>query len=238
MGKFYGIGVGPGDEKLLTLRAVEVLQALDVLLIPATKRGEKGVAHGIVDRYLKDTLEIHAVHFPMVADVQIFNDAGAAAAEIIRQKIAEGKTVGFITLGDPGVYSTYAYIVKALEGSVNIETIPGITSFCAAAAMANRPLVEKDEVLSIVPMNASDEQIDTVLACGDAFAFMKVYGREQRLIALLKKHGLDADGILAQRCGFADGCVEEDVIAGLAENKDYLSIVHTRKSRRHGRRDD
>lgn len=238
MGKFYGIGVGPGDEKLLTLRAVEALQSLDVLLVPATRSGEKGVAHRIADRYLRDTLEIHPVDFPMVADEQIFIDAGHAAAEIIRQKIATGKTVGFITLGDPGVYSTYAYIVRALGEAVEIETIPGITSFCAAAAMANRPLVEKDEVLSIVPMNACDEQIEGVLACGDAFTFMKVHGREQRLVTLLKKHGLDANGILAKRCGFTDGRTEEDVIVGLAENKDYLSIVHTRKSRTHDRGED
>ena len=159
MGKFYGIGVGPGDEKLLTLKAVEVLKTLDVLLIPATKSGKKGVAHTIAEKYLKDMLEIHNIDFPMVVDEQVFIEAGEKAAEIIKRNIGDGKNVGFITLGDPGVYSTYGYIVKALGGSVEIETIPGITSFCAAAAMDNRPLVEKNEILSIVPMNADDTQI-------------------------------------------------------------------------------
>jgi precorrin-2/cobalt-factor-2 C20-methyltransferase len=229
MSRFYGIGVGPGDEKLLTLKAVEVLKELDVLLIPATKSGKKGVAHTIAQKYLKDTLEIRHIDFPMVVDEQVFIDAGSKAAEIIKAEIGRGKTVGFITLGDPGVYSTYGYIVAALDCKVEIETIPGITSFCAAAAMANRPLVRKDEVLSIVPMNATDEQIDSVLADADAFAFMKVYKREKRLIALLEKHGLGENGILALRCGFDDACIEENVIEGLEANKDYLSIVHTRK---------
>ncbi len=230
MNKFYGIGVGPGDEKLLTLRAVEVLGELDVLLVPSTKSGAMGVAHTIAQKYLKESLEVAIVDFPMVVDEQVFIDAGKEAANIIRREIAKNKNVGFITLGDPGVYSTYGYIVKALgESDVEIETIPGITSFCAAAAMANRPLVEKDEVLSVIPMNATDKQIDRVIASSDAFVFMKVYKREQRLVQLLNKHGLDESGMLVLRCGFEDARVVDDVISGLENNKDYLSVVLARK---------
>lgn len=229
MSKFYGIGVGPGDEELLTLKAVNVLKTLDVLLIPATKKGKKGVAHTIAEKYLKKKLEVKYINFPMVVDEKVFEKAGQAAAEIIIEVVNNNQNIGFITLGDPGVYSTYGYIVAALNGAVEIETIPGITSFCAAAAMANRPLVQKDEILSIIPMNAKDEQIDNVLADGDTFVFMKVYKREKRVIDLLKKHHLDEQGVLALRCGFDEAEVKEDVIQGLKENTDYLSIVHTRK---------
>ncbi len=229
--KFYGIGVGPGDEKLLTIKAAEVLAELDVLLIPETKKGKEGVAKKIANKYLKEDLEIVYVDFPMVVDESVFEEAGQKAAEIIEENVNQGKVVGFITLGDPSVYSTYGYIVKALKKntSVPIETIPGITSFCAAAAMANRPLMEKDEILAVIPMNASDEQIEKVLSFADSFAFMKIYKRESRVISLLKQNHLEENAVMALKCGFPDAEVKTEGIKALEENKDYLSVLLTRK---------
>jgi len=231
MTKFYGIGVGPGDEKLLTIKAAETLEILDVLLIPETQKNKEGVAKRIANKYLREDLEIVYIDFPMVINEEVFVNAGMKAADIIEAEIAKGKNVGFITLGDPGVFSTYGYIVKALKikGKVEIETIPGITSFCAAAAMANRPLIEKNEVLAVIPMNATDEQVDKVLKTCDAFAFMKVYKREERVVSLLKNNELDENGILALNCGFDNAEVKEDVVPALEENNNYLSVVLTRK---------
>ena len=227
--KFYGIGVGPGDEKLLTIKAVETLKLIDVLLIPETQKNKEGVAKKIANKYLKEDLEIAYINFPMVEDESVFVKAGEDAAAIIVEKINEGKNVGFITLGDPSVYSTYGYIVKAVKDKVEVETIPGITSFCAAAALANRPLVEKNEILSIIPMNAKDEDIDRILKDGNSFAFMKVYHREERVVKLLEENNLDENAVLAVRCGFEDAHIKEDGIGALKENKDYLTVLLTRK---------
>ena len=227
--KFYGIGVGPGDEKLLTIKAAETLEMIDVLLIPETQKNKEGVAKRIANKYLKENLEIEYISFPMIEDEKIFVKAGEEAAEIIVRKINEGKNVGFITLGDPSVYSTYGYIVKAVKDKVEVETIPGITSFCAAAALANRPLVEKNEILSIIPMNAADEDIDRILKDGDSFAFMKVYHREDRVVSLLEENNLDENAVLAVRCGFEDAHVKKDAVDALKENKDYLTVLLTRK---------
>ncbi|MBC7959136.1 MAG: precorrin-2 C(20)-methyltransferase [Vallitaleaceae bacterium] len=229
MAKFYGIGVGPGDQDLLTLKAVKVLNLIDVLLIPNTKKEKLGVAEIIVSAHLKDSIERVYIDFPMVSDERVFEEAGNHAAKVIEPLIASGKNVGFVTLGDASVYSTYGYIVKALSQEVEIETIPGITSFCAAAALANRPLVEKDEILTIIPMNATDEQIDRALAVSDAFVFMKIYKREERVLNHLKKHGLEKDGILAQRCGFKDASIHKDLAESLIANEDYLTLVLSRK---------
>lgn len=227
--KFYGIGVGPGDEKLLTIKAIETLKIIDVLLVPETQKNKEGIAKRIADKYLKDDLEIQYISFPMVENESVFSKAGEEAAEIIIKKINEGKNVGFITLGDPCVYSTYGYIVKAVKDYVEVETIPGITSFCAAAALANIPLVEKNEILSIIPMNADDENIDRILKQGDSFAFMKVYHREKRVINLLEDNGLDKDAILAVRCGFEDAVIKENAVDALKENNEYLTVLLTRK---------
>lgn len=229
MAKFYGIGVGPGDPELLTLKAVRILKSIDVLLIPQTKREKKGVAHRIIESFLKDEIELVYSDFPMVSEEKSFEVAGKKAAQIIEDQVAQGKNVAFVTLGDPSVYSTYGYILKALDQAVEVETIPGITSFCAAAAMTNRPLVEKNEILSIIPMNAEDDKIDQALAAGDAFAFMKLYKREERLINHLKQHQMEKDALLVQRCGFPEAIVHRDGIKGLMENDDYLTLILSRK---------
>lgn len=232
MSKFYGIGVGPGNPEFLTIKATKVLALIDVLLVPITSKGKEGVAHRIAKPYMKDSLAIEYIDFPMVVDESVFVNAGHKAATAIKKHVEDGKNVGFITLGDASVYSTYGYIVKglkALDPSVDIETIPGITSFSAAAAMANRPLVEKDEILSIIPMNASDEKIEKVLKCGDSFAFMKVYKREDRVIKHLQNNDLEENGILALKCGFEDQEVLPDVTKALEENESYLTVVLTRK---------
>lgn len=229
MAKFYGIGVGPGDQELLTLKAVKVLNLLDVILIPNTKKDKLGVAELIVSNYLKEEIERVYIDFPMVSDERVFVEAGMEAAKIIKMLIEQGKNVGFVTLGDASIYSTYGYIVKALPASVQVETIPGIPSFCAAAALANRPLVEKDEILSIIPMNAEDEQIDQALEVSDALVFMKIYKREDRVLSHVKKHGLEREGILARRCGFEDATVHTNLEESLINNKDYLTLVLSRK---------
>jgi precorrin-2/cobalt-factor-2 C20-methyltransferase len=229
MAKFYGIGVGPGDPELLTLKAARILNEIDVLLVPQTQKDKKGVAYNIIASYLKDTIELLYIDFPMVVDEERFMEAGKQAANLIVENISLEKNCAFVTLGDPSVYSTYGYIVKALDGKVDIETIPGITSFCAAAALANRPLVEKDEILTVIPMNASDKRIEKALEASDAFVFMKIYKREERVSSHLKKFNMTEDGILVQRCGFEGAKVHDHVIESLEQNDDYLTLVLSRK---------
>lgn len=229
MAKFYGIGVGPGDPELLTLKAARILNEIDVLLVPQTQKDKKGVAYNIIESYLKQDIEMVYIDFPMVIDEERFVKAGNEAALIIQEQIASDRNCAFVTLGDPSVYSTYGYIVKALKDTVQIETIPGITSFCAAAALANRPLVEKDEILTVIPMNASDKRIEAALEASDAFVFMKIYKREKRVVEHLNKYNMVQDGILVQRCGFPDAKVHHDVIESLEQNDDYLTLVLSRK---------
>lgn len=229
MAKFYGIGVGPGDPELLTLKAAYILNEIDILLIPQTQKDKKGVAYTIIEPFLKKDVELLYVDFPMVADEEVFMKAGQLAAELIVERVKSGENCAYITLGDPSVYSTYGYIVKALINRVEIMTIPGITSFCAAAALANRPLVEKDEIFTIIPMNASDKRIDIALEAGDAFAFMKIFKREDKVIQHIQKHRLVQDGILVQRCGFKDARVHKEIVESLEKNNDYLTLVLGRK---------
>lgn len=163
MAKFYGIGTGPGDSSLITLKAVETLKKIDILYTPESKKGGDSLALSIVKDYLPESLEIKSRHFPMNFDSGEKIVAWNKISEEIIDDVKLGKNVGFVTLGDPMIYSTYVYIMERLMGSVDIETIPGISSFSNIASNHNFPLVMDREALVIIPCTMDEEKIDYAL---------------------------------------------------------------------------
>lgn len=156
-GRLYGVGVGPGDPELLTVKAVRLLKACDVIAIPQ-KDSEKCVALKIAAGAAPEALAkpILALDMPMIRDRKLRERAYAEAAERIQALLAEGKTVVFLTLGDPSIYSTYGYLHSLVhEAGYEATFVPGVTSFCAAAAALGEPLCEDGEGLHILPGNAS-----------------------------------------------------------------------------------
>ena len=145
----YAIGVGPGDPDLLTLKAVKTLEKVDVIACPS-KDNEPGIAYTIALQACpniasKKTLSLN---FPMQKEKLM--DAHNSAAEKILAELRSGKSVAFLTLGDPGFYSTFSYISDAVKKSgYNIEIITGIPSFCAAAAKIGLSIAEGDEAVMI-----------------------------------------------------------------------------------------
>ncbi len=149
-GTLYGVGVGPGDPELLTLKAVRILQGSDVIAVPDAGKGNQ-VALNIVRDYIKGK-ELQYVSTPMVQDPAVLDQAHSACTDRICQLLDQGKQVSFITLGDPTIYSTYIYVhKKVLERGYTAEIIPGVTSFCAAAAKLNQALCEGAQPLVIIP---------------------------------------------------------------------------------------
>ncbi|MDD2498874.1 MAG: precorrin-2 C(20)-methyltransferase [Desulfitobacteriaceae bacterium] len=229
MAKFYGIGVGPGDPELITIKAAKILNTIDVVLLPDSQTGKKNIAYEIARREINSQAKLVSVNFPMVSDRDTINQAGKTAARLVEEHVKEGKNVAFITLGDPSLYSTYGYIVKNLSVSTEVETIPGITSFCAAAAVTNRPLVEGEEILSIIPATASEEKMESIFAGSQSQVFMKVYNHKDKVLKMLEKHGMMEHSILVKRCGFEDCSVEDNLTKALSKEKQYLSIILSRK---------
>lgn len=231
MAKFYGIGVGPGDPELLTMKAVKVLSQIDVVVLPEAKKNTNSIAYDIAKQYIHAEAEKIYLEFPMVTDAKVIEQAGKKAAEVIEERVAEGKNTAFITLGDPCIYSTYGYILKQLKKEIDVETIPGITSFCASAAATNTPLVEGKEILSIIPSTSSSNQIKQVMDGSDSFAFMKVYSQKDKITEILNEHELLQNSVLVKRCGFEDCTIETDVMTALEQEKQYLSIILSKKGR-------
>jgi sirohydrochlorin cobaltochelatase len=230
MAKFYGIGTGPGDSSLLTVKAVETLKNLDILYTPESKKGGESLALSIVNEYLPEGLEIKSRHFPMN-----FNDgekilAWNQVADEIVADVKEGKNVGFVTLGDPMIYSTYVYIMERLIGSIDVETIPGISSFSNIASNQNFPLVMDREPLIIIPCTIAEEKIDYALENYSSIVLMKVYKNFKEIVAKLEKNNLIDHAILVSNSS-QDGEVVYDNLRelNLEEKISYFSTILVNK---------
>ncbi|MGI6092308.1 MAG: precorrin-2 C(20)-methyltransferase [Negativicutes bacterium] len=230
-GIFYGVGVGPGDPNLLTLKAIKVIQEADVIIAPKTEKKEESLAFTIAKPFLTETTEIITLVFPMVSDTETLSEAWDTNKGIILDLLKQGKKVVFLTLGDPMFYSTYIYVYRLLENcGYPIETVPGITAFCAIGSRLGYPLVEGDDVLSIIPATMDDDKLDKALAMSDNVVLMKVYKNFHQVVEKLERHGLAEHAVMTSRCGLED----EVIIDKLTDiDKDYqLNYLSTIISRR------
>lgn len=232
MAKFYGIGTGPGDSSLITLKAVETLKKIDILYTPESKKGGDSLALSIVKDYLPESLEIKSRHFPMNFDSGEKIVAWNKISEEIIDDVKLGKNVGFVTLGDPMIYSTYVYIMERLMGSVDIETIPGISSFSNIASNHNFPLVMDREALVIIPCTMDEEKIDYALENYSSIVLMKVYKNFKKIIEKLEKNNLLDYSILVSNSSQNNEVVYENLRDVHLEDKiSYLSTILVNKER-------
>ena len=179
-GKFYGVGVGVGDEEELTLKAVRILKEADILVLPEAKKSEGSTAFEIVKNYLIEDAEKLFLEFPMLEDVKEKEKIRVENAKAIREELEKGKTVVFLTIGDTMIFSTYTYILEHLEETDVVETVPGITSFGSMASRLNIPLVIGDEDLKIVSLNKNTD-IHKEIENNTNIVFMKLSRNFERL---------------------------------------------------------
>ena len=226
MAKFYGIGTGPGDSTLVTIKAVNTIKMLDILYTPEPKKGGDSLALSIVKEYVPDTVEIKQRHFPMNNDsVEKMASWDAIAAEI-KADVKAGKEVGFITLGDPMIYSTYVYIMERLMDEIEVETIPGISSFSNIASNQNFPLVMDTDPLMVIPCTMEEEKIDAALQTYDCFVLRKVYKNFKEIVQKLEKYDLIDSAILVSNSSQEREVVYKDLRdVHLQEKISYFSTI-------------
>ncbi|WP_099192750.1 cobalt-factor II C(20)-methyltransferase [Tepidibacter mesophilus] len=224
MSKFYGIGTGPGDSELLTIKAVNTLKELDILYTPEPKKEGKSLALSIVQDYLKEDLEIKQRHFPMNFDNLEKTKAWDEIAIDIENDVKDGKNVGFVTLGDPMIYSTYVYLLERVKDKVAVETVPGISSFSNIASNQNFPLVMDREPLIVVPCTTDEARIDYALENYSSIVLMKVYKNFKSIIEKIKKNNLINHAILVSNSSLN----EEQVYTNLEDlDTDKISYFST-----------
>ena len=227
-GKFYGVGVGPGDPRLLTLQAVDVLQSVDLVAIPKSKLDRESVAWDIAKIHCPSKVRLVELEMPMTADQQVLAKAWQAGAQTLLAELKQGKSVAFITLGDPSLYSTYSYLLNILQNDLPQEciiTVPGITAMSAAAAKINLPLATGDEPLLILP---STDDVGEFLNFPN-LVLMKVSRRLPEILTLLEEH--ERKAVLLTRLGQAGEKIRWEPKAQdfTSEKIDYLSLLLVKK---------
>ncbi len=188
-GKLYGVGIGPGDPELLTLKAYRILKEADIIAFPG-EIPEETVAFDIIGKIVDlSGKQLLGLSFPMTKNKEELEKEHDKGAAVIESYLKQDKTIAFPTLGDPCVYSTYFYIHKRIiEREYEAEIIPGITSFCAAAAMINESLAETDRQLHIIP---SAYGIEEALKLPGTKVLMKACGKYKEVYRQAKESGQD-----------------------------------------------
>ncbi len=230
-GMLYGIGVGPGAEDLLTLRAVRVLGRVDVILAAASPKNDYSTALETARPHLRPDVSITRLEFPMTRDKAVLSAAWTRAAETTAALLRQGKTCAFLTIGDPLVYSTFAYLMRTLRACAPeslIEIIPGITSFQAAAAATGTVLCESGENLLILPGINDAATLKAGLKLADNAVILKAYRNFPVIRQTLEATGRLEGGIFASQVGLEGEQLSRDLCA-LPDKPPYLSLVLSKK---------
>ena len=223
-GVFYGVGVGPGDPELMTLKAVRVLERCPVIAAPKTKSGEMlalDIASAAVD--LKEKT-IVPLYFSMERDKAAQHAAHLDAVEAVRPYLDAGQDVAMLNLGDVSIYATYSYLMEILGGQgYKTVMVPGVPSFCAVAARLGISLTEMNGPLHIAPGSMA---LDEVLDQPGTKVLMKS-GRQMPAVldALAARNAL-GKSMLVQNCGLPEETVYPDLSQSRPEGKHgYFSTV-------------
>lgn len=218
MKKLYGIGIGPGEPELLTLKGYNLINNCDYVFIPESK-GES-LAGRIVSEYIQDKKVIE-LSFPMGDDNK---ERYISAAAAINETLKDNETGVFLTLGDPMTYSTYTYLMKELiELKIYTETVPGITSYNAAAALLGLPITVRDQSFYLADGNVEEEILKKI----DTVCILKVSKNKAEIIDKLERNNFNY--VYVKRCTQQDQAIiynKEEILA----DKDYMTLIFARRA--------
>ncbi|NQT85265.1 precorrin-2 C(20)-methyltransferase [bacterium] len=228
-GTLYGIGVGPGDPELLTLKGASLLAQCRHVFVPKARKKAESVALAIAGKHLPRNADVQQLVFPMTTDKETLARRWDESAAQVDAVLAAGEDACFLTLGDPMLYSTYIYLLRALlrrAPDAQVVTVPGITSFSAAAALTAFPIGEAKEPITVVPTADDLTDVRRALAVGGTVVLMKIGARLPAIIDALEEANALDDAVLVARAGQPGQRIETDLRA-LRDDAEvgYLSII-------------
>ena len=235
-GTLFGIGVGPGAPDLLTLRAVETLRRVEVILAAASPRNDYSLALSIAAPHLPPGIATTRLDFPMTRDADALAAAWEANAHTTAALLRSGKNAAFLTLGDPLLYSTFGYLMRTLARlypEIPVEVVPGITSFQEAAAKTRTVLCEGEESLILVSGVTGENRLRAALEAAESAVILKAYRNAPTIRSVLAALGKDGESFFISRLGLP-GEMRKHGLDSMPEKPDYLSLIlapPTRKKR-------
>ncbi len=221
-GTLYGIGVGPGDPELMTLKAHRLISTARVVAYPAPDDGDS-FARRIASHAIPGEAEEIPMIVPMRADRFPAQEIYAGAAERIAAHLDKGTDVAVLCEGDPFFYSSFMYLFARLGTRFPVEIVPGVTSLTACAAALRRPLTARNDVLTVLPGPLPDAEMRTRIEAAQAIAIMKVGRHLGRIRALLEVMGLTGNAGYIERASLTAEHVSP--LAQAPEKAPYFSMI-------------
>ncbi len=232
-GSFYGLGVGPGDPELLTIKAQKTLQSVAVICFTQLDDGQESYALSVVKGILEAANPVFlAITIPYDDDTPVSQQTWDDAAKEIAVHLENGGDVAFITEGDPMLYSEFFQVlesVKVVVQDLKVEVIPGVSSVMAAAASSGMPLVTHGQRLTILPKVYGIDDLMEAIANSDTTVLMEVDEDLLRALASREKLGLSGKATYVRQASTVRENVEEDISKLEAEDLDYFSLLIIRR---------
>jgi precorrin-2/cobalt-factor-2 C20-methyltransferase len=240
-GKLYGIGVGPGDPELLTLKAHRILTTVPVVYVPKSREESGSFALSIIESFLQPSRqEIIDLVFPMCKDQSGLGQFWEKSVDLLLDRLEKGLDVACVCIGDPLLYSTFAYLLDRIisrRPDLEIEIIPGVTSISACTAAVGLPIVKAGETLAVIPATYEPETIRGLLQQFDALALMKVNRVVDQILPMLEELKLKDHAVFISRCGTDQEEIIWDIDSLKGRDLNYHSLLLIRTKEPIQRRD-
>lgn len=228
VGTLYGVGAGPGDPELITVKGLRILQQAPVVAFPAGMRDQSGIAERIVSSWLTPEQVKLALPFPYVQDMEVLTQAWTQAATEVWGYLNQGQDVVFVSEGDINFYSTFTYLAQTLQQhhpEVKVQAVPGICSPMAAAAVLGIPLTIRSQRLMVLPALYTVAELETALTQADVVVLMKVSGVYQQVWQVLQRHQLLHCSYVVERATLPNQVIYADLSDRPQLALPYFSIL-------------
>jgi precorrin-2/cobalt-factor-2 C20-methyltransferase len=231
-GRFYGVGVGPGDPELLTLKAKRVLEEVDLLFCPHSRKGKRSLALSIVSGTVQRDWELVELILPMTKERRELTEYWHSAAREVIRFLAQGRSGAFITLGDPTLFSTFTYLMEEIKKEapqIEFEIIPGISAVNYVSSRVQTALAEGEEKLLIVPGPYKEKELAAYMDEFENIVLMKAGSQLEKIASAAADRPQRFKTFLASRCGFPDEYISRDLSNADKPELDYLTTVMLKK---------
>ncbi|GGG13949.1 precorrin-2 C(20)-methyltransferase [Paenibacillus abyssi] len=233
IGTLHGIGVGPGDPELITVRAFRMMKECPVIAYPKKRMGGKSYALEIVELYVDPAeKEMLGLIFPMTKDPAVLEKEWNKTVALCWEHLKEGRDIAFVTEGDPNLYSTFihmARLMNELHPEVPVRTVPGISSVLGAAAQLGITLADGDEQVAIIPATDNRAAMKKAIEEHDTVIFIKVAKVIDMMVDLLEELDLAGKASVITKATSPYETIWRDVRALKGQELEYLTLMAVRK---------
>jgi len=227
-GKLYGIGIGPGDPELITLKGLNILKRVPVVAFPSGVQGKPGIAQQIIAQWLSSSQMQLALTFPYVQDTAVLTQAWHQSADAVWQYLKLGQDVAFVAEGDVSFYSTFTYLAQTLQHlhpEVVVQAVPGVCSPMAAAAALGVPLTIRDQRLVVLPALYTVGELEAVLDWADVVVLLKVSSVYEQVWEVLQQRCLLKRSWVVERATLPEQVIYRDLSDRPTLKLPYFSLL-------------